>query len=117
VSGGHARLLLPLFLGEVGGVSLRARMVEAGRGAVRVTWNGTDLGEQSVSSSWRAATFRIPPGVAHTGVNEVELEVSGGPLVLASLELVPPLADEPAAEAEAAGAEQAEAAAADEAGE
>jgi hypothetical protein len=83
--------------------------VEPGRGAVRVRWNGTDLGEQSVSASnWRPATFRIPRGVARTGVNEVELEVSGGPLVLASLELMPPLAEDSPAEEPAAEAEEAE---------
>lgn len=90
VDGEHARLLIPLFLSEVGGVSLRYRRTQPGEGSVRVTWNGTDLGEQPLTAAWNPTWFRIPEGVARTGVNEVELHVSGGPLVLASLEVMPP---------------------------
>lgn len=89
IPGERARLLLPLFLDEVGALSLRFRRVNAGEGRVQVIWNGTDLGEQPVLATWRPGIFPIPPGVARTGVNEVELHVIGGPVVLSSLDLQP----------------------------
>lgn len=93
VTGDEARLLLPLFLSEVGAVSLRYRRLTPGEGSVRVTWNGTDLGERPLTTSWSPSVFAIPPGVARTGINEVELHVSGGPLLLASVEMLPPTAE------------------------
>lgn len=85
--GSDARLLLPLFLDEVGAVRLRYRTAEADEAAVTVRWNGTVLGERPASGSWRLVTFPIPPGVARAGVNEVELHVRGGSLLLTSLDL------------------------------
>ncbi|MCA9574776.1 MAG: hypothetical protein R3B40_14020 [Polyangiales bacterium] len=87
-----ARLLLPVFMEGVGGARVRCRLAEAGHGSLRLTWNGSDLGERDVDARWRLLTFPVPPDVAQAGVNEVELHVEGGALLLSSVDLVAPTA-------------------------
>jgi hypothetical protein len=104
VTGERARLLLPIFMDGVGAVRLRYRRVEPGDGRVRLEWDGVELDDRDVDGRWRLQTFPVPEGVAHAGVNDVELFVTGGPILIASLDLVaapPRPTREPAADSDA----------------
>jgi hypothetical protein len=81
VTGPGCRLFLPLAEATGVVVTLRMRALETPEPQVMdVSWNGTPVGEQTVSPAWADYRFHIPPSAVRPGTNELALHFALSPV-------------------------------------
>ena len=81
VTGPECRLFLPLAEATGVVVTLRMRALETPEPQVMdVSWNGTPVGEQTVTPVWSDYRFHIPPTAVRSGTNELALRFALSPV-------------------------------------
>lgn len=81
-----ARMLIPIFIDDVGAVEFKWRATDAhAPRKLFLSWNGHALGPWNVTDAWRVERVEIPRGVIRNGVNVLRWHVDGGPVAFASM--------------------------------